>query len=62
MIDLSEINPEVALEFCNLLPEIRFRVLICGGDGTIGWVLNAIETLKLLVRYLYFPSVLSFDV
>lgn len=47
VIDLSEINPEVALEFCNLLPNVEFRVLICGGDGTIGWVLNAIESLKL---------------
>jgi len=47
VIDLSEISPEVALEFCNLLPDVEFRVLICGGDGTIGWVLNAIEKLKL---------------
>ena len=52
MIDLSEISPDVALQFCSLLPDVQFRILICGGDGTIGWVLNAIEALKTEVRKL----------
>eukprot|EP00794_Sanderia_malayensis_P008826 gene8826-9771_t len=47
VIDLTEITPEVALQFCSLLPDVQFRILICGGDGTIGWVLNAIESLEI---------------
>lgn len=49
VIDLNDDSPENALEWCRLLPTVTFRVLVCGGDGTIGWVLNAIESLKLQV-------------
>ncbi|GAB1597259.1 diacylglycerol kinase epsilon-like isoform X1 [Argonauta hians] len=45
--DLCDITPEAALKWCHLLPNVTIRVLVCGGDGTIGWVLNAIEKLKL---------------
>ncbi|GFO12496.1 diacylglycerol kinase [Plakobranchus ocellatus] len=47
VIDINEIRPESALEWCNLLPDVNFCLLVCGGDGTIGWVLTAIEKLKL---------------
>ena len=49
MIDLCDMHPENALEWCHLLPDVVFRVLVCGGDGSVGWVLNAIENLKLKV-------------
>ena len=49
VIDLHDMQPENALEWCHLLPDVVFRVLVCGGDGTVGWVLNAIENLKLKV-------------
>ena len=49
MIDLSEIPPEGALEWCLLLPHVTWRVLVAGGDGTVGWVLSAIDNLKLKV-------------
>ncbi|ESP03918.1 hypothetical protein LOTGIDRAFT_110026 [Lottia gigantea] len=47
VIDISESKPEDGLELCDLLPDIVFTVLVCGGDGTIGWVLRAIENLNL---------------
>lgn len=47
VIDLCDRHPENALEWCHLLPDVVFRVLVCGGDGSVGWVLNAIENLKL---------------
>ena len=53
MIDLCDRHPENALEWCHLLPDVVFRVLVCGGDGSVGWVLNAIENLKLKVSRLF---------
>ena len=54
VIDLSEIPPEVALEFCKLLPDVQWRILVCGGDGTIGWVLNAIDSIPIKVSNIEF--------
>jgi len=53
VIDLSEIPPEGGLEWCLLLPCVTWRVLVAGGDGTIGWVLAAIDSLRLKVRTTY---------
>ncbi len=50
MFDLSELPPSKALQLCTLLPPGSVRVLVCGGDGTVGWVLDAIDTMKLKVR------------
>lgn len=47
VIDLHDLQPENALEWCHLLPDVVFRVIVCGGDGSVGWVLNAIEKLNL---------------
>ncbi|EDO48435.1 predicted protein [Nematostella vectensis] len=47
VIDLHEVPPETALEFCRLLPGHRCRVLVCGGDGSVGWVLDALDKVKL---------------
>lgn len=45
VVDLSDIDPLVALRaFADF---DRFRVLIAGGDGTVGWVLGAIDELGL---------------
>uniref|UniRef100_A0A1I8FJN8 Diacylglycerol kinase n=1 Tax=Macrostomum lignano TaxID=282301 RepID=A0A1I8FJN8_9PLAT len=48
VLDLSEVPPKVALGWCRLLPKgVTARLLVCGGDGTVGWVLSAIEELGL---------------
>ncbi|CAH1795394.1 unnamed protein product [Owenia fusiformis] len=47
VIDLHEISPQHGLEWCHLLPEVTCRVLVAGGDGTVGWVLDTIDNLKL---------------
>jgi len=42
------LNVTFSLEtFCGLAP---LRLLICGGDGSVGWVLREIDNLQLKVR------------
>lgn len=49
-IDLSDQEPKVALQLCTLLKETQCRLLIAGGDGTIAWVLNAVQNLDIQVN------------
>jgi diacylglycerol kinase (ATP) len=49
VLDLAERPPEAALEWCSLLGKVRATVLVAGGDGTVGWVLNAVNKLQLKV-------------
>lgn len=51
VIDLGRKAPEIALELCVLLDKfkskIETKILVAGGDGTVGWVLNTIAKLDL---------------
>ncbi|KAL4233697.1 hypothetical protein ACF0H5_008377 [Mactra antiquata] len=45
VFDLSNGGPKLGLDLYKKVPNLR--VLVCGGDGTAGWILSAIDTLKL---------------
>lgn len=62
VFDLSELAPSKALQLCTLLPPGSVRVLVCGGDGTVGWVLDAIDSMKLKVKWGCLQSFLSLTV
>lgn len=50
VIDLCDMPLESALEWCHLLPpNVSCRILVGGGDGTIGWVLDTIDRLGIKV-------------
>lgn len=53
VLDLSEMGPESGLEICRFLPDHTCRVLACGGDGTVGWILSAIDKADLPVSQLH---------
>ncbi|NXJ44829.1 DGKE kinase, partial [Spizaetus tyrannus] len=57
VFDLSKIAPAKALQLCTLLPCNTVRVLVCGGDGTVGWVLDAIDEMKIKGQERYIPQV-----
>uniref|UniRef100_A0A672VF36 Diacylglycerol kinase n=1 Tax=Strigops habroptila TaxID=2489341 RepID=A0A672VF36_STRHB len=57
VFDLSKITPAKALQLCTLLPCNAVRVLVCGGDGTVGWVLDAIDEMKIKGQERYIPQV-----
>lgn len=45
VVDLNRTNPMTPLKLFSTLP--HYRVLVCGGDGSVRWVLNCIKQLPL---------------
>ncbi|XP_052239921.1 diacylglycerol kinase zeta-like isoform X3 [Dreissena polymorpha] len=45
VFDLSNGGPKLGLDLYKKVPNLR--VLVCGGDGTAGWILSAIDALNL---------------
>ncbi|XP_070592106.1 diacylglycerol kinase epsilon isoform X1 [Erythrolamprus reginae] len=57
VFDLTKTTPAKALQLCTWLPSNSARVLVCGGDGTVGWVLDAIDSMKIKGQERYVPRV-----
>ncbi|KAG5845718.1 hypothetical protein ANANG_G00142220 [Anguilla anguilla] len=45
VFDLSQGGPREALELYKKVPNLR--ILACGGDGTVGWILSALDELQM---------------
>ncbi|XP_073477915.1 diacylglycerol kinase iota isoform X4 [Aquarana catesbeiana] len=45
VFDLSQEGPREALELYRKVPNIR--ILACGGDGTVGWILSVLDELQM---------------
>uniref|UniRef100_A0A8C4P9I7 Diacylglycerol kinase n=1 Tax=Dromaius novaehollandiae TaxID=8790 RepID=A0A8C4P9I7_DRONO len=45
VFDLSQEGPRDALELYRKVPNLR--ILACGGDGTVGWILSVLDELQL---------------
>lgn len=54
VIDLSEHDPVAALEWCRMLGDIPYRIVVAGGDGTVAWLLDSIHKLQLNVLIKFF--------
>ncbi|XP_044155868.1 diacylglycerol kinase epsilon [Bufo gargarizans] len=57
VFDLSKTSPYKALQLCTLLPPNSVKVLVCGGDGTVGWVLDAVDEMKIKGQENVIPQV-----
>ncbi|KAH8009579.1 hypothetical protein HPB51_018272 [Rhipicephalus microplus] len=47
VVDLNDLPPESALEWCHLIKGHTCRIIVAGGDGTINWIFTVIDRLKL---------------
>lgn len=45
MFDLTDGGPQLAIELFKKVPSIR--LLACGGDGTVGWVLSVLDKIPI---------------
>lgn len=53
IFELTSAGPDEALNLMAKLSPVQCRVLVAGGDGTIGWILNAIVKKNLKVNFAF---------
>jgi len=49
VVDLAKNDPVKVLQTFSVLPGLR--ILVAGGDGTVGWILNAVEKINNLAEH-----------
>lgn len=48
---MNKINPEVILQWiARYSDSVKFKILVCGGDGSVGWILEIISKIKFTVK------------
>jgi hypothetical protein len=53
---MNKTKPEVILNWlANYSDLVKSKILVCGGDGSVGWILEIISKIKFKVKqqYLY---------
>ena len=49
---MNKTNPEVILNWlANYTDLVKFKILVCGGDGSVGWILELISKIKFKVQF-----------
>ena len=44
VLDLAIHSPLLVLKWCSIIPaDVKFYILVAGGDGTVAWILNTIN-------------------
>ena len=50
IIEMNKKNVESTLKWMESFSErIQFKILVCGGDGSVGWILSSIHQLEFKV-------------
>ena len=52
---MNKMKPEIVLnwiaEYSDL---VKFKILVCGGDGSVGWILESLSKIKFKVIFKIF--------
>lgn len=57
IVEMNKINPDEVVrwmvEYSNL---VMFKILVCGGDGSVGWVLESLSKVQFKVSFVVCPA------